>query len=226
MKKLKNLLSMKIDKKKLAKSLKEPKINFIYKNIKDIKRPKILEFGVRDGISTNLFLSICEMNNGNLISVDVDDCSRLFDNKRWKFFQTRDDNFNFIKKRIKKLDVINIDSYHEPNHIKKLIYYYFKYLKINGIIFIDDISWLPYVKNSYRPNSFNEITNKRTFNKLLEIYFSNIKNIDLEISFANSGTVMITKKKNKKLQEPDKIISSENNLKNIMKKIYMRKPKK
>ena len=41
---------MKIDKKKLAKSLKEPKINFIYKNIKGIKRPKILEFGVRDGI--------------------------------------------------------------------------------------------------------------------------------------------------------------------------------
>ena len=217
---------MKIDKKKLAKSLKEPKINFIYKNIKGIKRPKILEFGVRDGISTNLFLSICEKNNGNLISVDVDDCSRLFDNKRWKFFKTRDDNFNFIKNKIKKLDVINIDSYHEPNHIKKLIYYYYKYLKINGIIFIDDVSWLPYVKNSYRPNSFNEITNKRTFNKLLEIYFSNIKNIDLEISFANSGTVMITKKKNKILQEPDEIINSENNLKNIMKKIYMRKPKK
>ena len=98
------------------------------------------------------------------------------------------------------------------------------FLKKDGIMLIDDISWLPYVKNSYRPNSFNEITNKRTFDKLLEIYFKNIDIIDLDFSFGNSGTAKITKKKEKNLKEPEKLMNSVNDLRNILKKVYMRKP--
>lgn len=217
---------MKINKNKLIKSLKSPKLDYIYKNSIIFKNPEILEFGVRDGVSTSLFLDVCKKNNGRLVSIDLDDCGHLFNNKKWEFYQTRDDNFNFIKKKINKLDIINIDSYHEPNHIKKILYFYYKYLKINGIIFIDDISWLPYLKNSYRANSFNETTNKETFNKLLEIYFNNTDNINLEFSFGNSGTAKITKKNNKSLNQPKQTISSENYLKKIFKKIYIKKPKK
>ena len=169
---------MKINKKKLNHYLKFQKSNFIYKNSIHFKKPQIIEFGVRNGLSTNLFLHISEKNNGHLISIDVDDCSKLFKNKKWEFYQTRDDNFDFIKKKINKLDIINIDSFHEPDHIEKILYFYYKYLKVNGVIFIDDISWLPYSKNSYRENSFNEKTNKETFNRLLEIYFNNLKNIE------------------------------------------------
>ena len=76
--------------------------NFIYKNISCIKNISILEFGVNNGFSTSMFLNICNKNEGYLTSVDVDDYSVLFRNKRWTFLKSRDDNFNYIKKNIKK----------------------------------------------------------------------------------------------------------------------------
>ena len=44
--------------------------NFVYEKIKDIKEPNILEFGVRDGISTKMFIELCESQSGSLYSVD------------------------------------------------------------------------------------------------------------------------------------------------------------
>ena len=210
---------MKFNQSELKKTLKIEKLLFIYNTIKDIKKINILEFGVRSGVSTNMFLNICEKKSGSLLSIDTDDCGNLFKNKRWKFLRSRDDNFLFIKKHIKKkIDVIYIDSLHEPNHVKKILYYYYKFLKKDGYVFIDDICWLPYVKSSYRVNEFNEIINRRTFNKIIEIYFQNLKNINLEFSFNASGTAKLTKKNNKKLNEPKKIYNSEFGLKNIFRK--------
>ena len=212
--------------KLLKKALKYSNYRFIYKNIKNIKNINILEFGVREGLSTSIFLSLCDKNSGRLTSVDIIDYKHLFKNKKWVFLQSRDDNFTYIKKKIKKkFDVIYIDSYHEPEHIKKILYYYYSFLKKNGIMFIDDISWLPYVKNSYRENSWNEITNRKTFLKITEIYLQNLKNFNLEFSFDNSGMAMITKKNNLNLLQPKKIHNSEFGIKNFLRKILRKKPK-
>ena len=63
------------------------------------------------------------------------------------FIQSRDDNFNLIKSKIpNKIDILFIDSLHEANHVIKIIYGYYDLLKLGGMIFIDDISHLPYVK--------------------------------------------------------------------------------
>ena len=80
----------------------DPKLNFIYKAVKNIKNIKILEFGVKAGISTSLFLKLCEENEGYLVSVDIDDYSNLFSNKNWHFIHSRDDNFEKNRKRNKK----------------------------------------------------------------------------------------------------------------------------
>ena len=53
-------------------------------DIKNITKPVILEFGVRQGISTQEFIKICEKNDGHLYSIDIDDCSNIY----WKFFFT------------------------------------------------------------------------------------------------------------------------------------------
>ena len=47
---------MKFGKKKIYKPNKSKKIRFIYDNIKKIKNPNIIEFGVRKGVSTEMFL--------------------------------------------------------------------------------------------------------------------------------------------------------------------------
>ena len=94
---------------------------FLYNKIKDISNIKILEFGVRKGVSTKLFVDLAEKNNGKVTSVDIDNYSSLINSERWKFIQTRDDNYEKIQKELSNdLDVILLDSFHEAEHVSKI----------------------------------------------------------------------------------------------------------
>lgn len=200
------------------------KINYIRRIVEKIKLPKILELGVQRGNSTKMFLELCDKNDGHLISVDIDDCSNVASNKKWEFIHSSDDNFNLINNKLKeKLDIIFIDSYHEPNHIKKVFYNYYKYLKIHGICIIDDISWLPYSKFNICDNDFIERINRLTFQKILNIYNSNTENFILDFHFEGTGLAIIKKLKNE-LNEEKKIINRLYSIKNLLKKIYEPKP--
>jgi len=202
------------------------KINYIKQIAEKIKFPRILELGVQKGNSTKMLLELCDKNDGYLISVDIDDCSHVASNKRWKFIHSSDDNFNLINNKInEKLDLIFIDSYHEPNHIKKIFYNYYKYLKIEGICIIDDISWIPYSKFNICDNDFIERINRLTFEKILNIYNSNTENFTLNFHFVGSGLAIIKKLKDD-LFEEKKIINRLYTIKNLIKKIYSRKPVK
>ena len=71
-----------------------------------------------------------------------------------ELLKSRDDNFELIDKKFpKNFDVVYIDTLHEAYHVKKLIYHFYKKLKKNGYMFIDDISHLPYLKNE-KGNNF------------------------------------------------------------------------
>tara|TARA_Y100000389_G_scaffold201559_1_gene244536 strand:+ start:1036 stop:1665 length:630 start_codon:yes stop_codon:yes gene_type:complete len=202
------------------------KLEFIKNKISKISRPNILELGVQKGNSTKMFLKVCEDNDGFLTSVDIDDCSNVSTSQKWKFIHSSDDNFNHINKYISKdLDIIFIDSLHEPNHVKKIFYNYFDFLKVNGLIFIDDVSWLPFVENDIFDNDFIERINRLTFEKILEIFNSNKESLCLEVNFSGSGLAIFSKKANY-LKEEKKIKNRLFNLKNLLKKIYAPKPKK
>jgi len=190
--------------------------NFIFEQIKDFDKPKILEFGVKEGRSTKLFLDVCNSNNGELISIDIRDYSKLFDNPKWKFIQSRDDNFDFLNNKLpQQIDIIYLDSLHEANHVEKIFNYYYKFLKIGGHFYIDDISWLPYLKNKERNNFYCEINNKETFEKLLSIYNNNIENFDIDFSFISSGICRIVKKEDK-LNKGFPIKTRQNSIKNLL----------
>ena len=187
-------------------------------NINDIS---ILELGVQKGISTNYFLEVCDRNNGKLYSVDIDDCSGVSANQRWKFIHSRDDDFKTIFNLIpKKVDVIYIDSLHEANHVEKLIYNYYEKLKEGGYIFIDDISHLLYLKNKPRSNFYCEINNKETFDRILEIYNSNRNLFDLNFSFKSSGLGIIKKISNLPLKKNEIITTRIFSFKNIVRLIW------
>ena len=195
--------------------------SFLFPYINQIQEPVILELGVQKGRSTKKFLQLCNKNNGKLFSVDLDDCSNVSKDKRWKFFQTRDDNFEFIKSQIpNKIDVLFIDTLHEANHVKKLIYEYYPLLNTNGYIFIDDISHLPYLKNSQRNNFYCEINNQETLKMLLEIYSENSENIDISFSFISSGLAIIKKKTDKNLNQSKKLYFREFSIKNFSRKLW------
>ena len=202
------------------------KLDIIKNKISKIPKPNILELGVQKGNSTKMFLDLCEKNNGFLTSIDIEDCSNISNSQKWKFIQSSDDNFNYINQFIKKnLDIIFIDSLHEPNHVKKVFYNYFQFLKINGLIIIDDVSWLPFVESGINDNDFVERINRLTFEKMLEIFNSNQENLTLEINFSGSGLAIFSKLKNI-LKEEIKIKNRLFSIKNLIKKLYAPKPKK
>ena len=196
--------------------------NFFENNLKDISNPKILEFGVKEGRSTKILLDYCKKNNGELFSVDIEDYSNLFSDKNWHFIKSRDDDFDYLEDKIPdKFDLIYLDSLHEANHVEKIFYHYFNYLKIYGIFFIDDISWLPYLKNSKRDNFYCEINNKETFERLLEIYNSNQDKFDIFFTFISSGMCKIVKKQDY-LNKYKKFFLREFSTKNFIRKILKR----
>ena len=188
--------------------------------LKSVKEPVILEFGVRYGQSTKLFLEVCEKNNGFLYSVDIDDTSKKFNSKKWKFIHSRDDNFKLVESYIpKKIDLIYIDSFHDAEHVAKIFFYYYPFLKDNGCLIIDDVSWLPYSKKNERDNFNSEINNHETFHKILDIYNNNTKNFSLNFNFKSSGMAKIIKKNNEILLISKKVISRKFTFKNLVRKI-------
>jgi len=199
---------------------KEKLFNFVLPKIINIKNPIILELGVREGKSTKMFIDLVEKNNGQLISIDINDYGYLFKSKNWKFIKSRDDNFELILKQIQnKLDVIFIDTTHEASHVINIIENYYLKLKQGGYIFIDDVSWLPYLKNKERNNLYCEINNKETFEVILNLYNNNELNFDLEYSFVSSGFACLKKKNNNKLNSLKKIKTREFSLANFLRKI-------
>jgi predicted O-methyltransferase YrrM len=194
---------------------------FLFKEIKDLKNINILEFGVRFGVSTKKFIDLVEKNGGHVYSVDLEDCSHISKSSQWSFIKSRDDNFKYIEKKIpKKFDIIYYDSFHDALHMKKILYYYYNRLKVNGLYIIDDVSHLPYLKDKKR-NSFNcEINNRETFYKILEIFNSNINNLKLYFSFHDSGLAKIKKITNQSLKPEKKINTRVITFKNIIRKIY------
>jgi predicted O-methyltransferase YrrM len=182
--------------------------------------PVILEFGVRHGISTEFFLNICEKKNGFLYSVDMDDNSKKFDSNKWKFIHGRDDNFKLVESFIpKKIDLIYIDSFHDAEHVAKIFFHYYPFLKDNGCMIIDDVSWLPYSKKNERDNFNSEINNHETFHKILDIYNNNTKNFDLTFNFKSSGMAKIIKKNDNNLLISKKVIIRKFTIKNFIRKI-------
>ena len=204
----------------------ENKIEYIIKKIQHIDKIKILELGVSKGISTKKFINLCELNDGFINSVDIDDCSEVTKSKKWKFIHSSDDNFYLIDQIIpRELDFIYIDSYHEPNHVEKIFYHYYDFLRLGGICVIDDTSWVPYSKNEYRDNSYNECTNRRVFQRILEIHNQNKGSFSLEFLFEGSGLAIIKKKENF-LNKSKKIHSREHGFKNLIRKFLSIFPKK
>ena len=195
--------------------------NFLFPIIKGINNPIILELGVQKGRSTKKFLDICKKNNGKLFSIDIDDCSNIINDKSWNFYQTRDDNFEYIKSKIpEKIDILFIDTLHEANHVKRLINEYYPIIKKNGFIFIDDISHLPYLKNKDRDNFYCEINNKETFDLLISIYSENTENFDLSFTFVSSGLAIIKKKTDSELFDYTKLNERGLTTKNILRRLW------
>ena len=210
-------LIKKYEKTSTHKKLKKIIEDFFIKN--NLKKIKILEFGVDKGISTSLFLKFCNKTKSKLFSIDTINYSKIIKNDSWKFLQCRDDDFKKVNKFVNwPVDIIFLDTEHTAKHVKKIFYMYINYLRVGGLFIIDDISWLPYYKTAWRNNEWIENNNRETFKNLIEIYNSNQDSLKISFYFEDSGLAVITKI-SKKIKSSKKIPSREFSLKNILRKL-------
>tara|TARA_Y100000816_G_C26102574_1_gene584786 strand:+ start:1484 stop:2137 length:654 start_codon:yes stop_codon:yes gene_type:complete len=210
-------LIKKYEKVSTHKKIKKLIADFFVKN--NLKKIKILEFGVDKGISTSLFLKFCNKTKSKLFSIDITDYSKIIKNYDWKFLQCRDDDFKKVNKFVNwPVDIIFLDTEHTAKHVKKIFYMYIDYLRVGGLFIIDDISWIPYHKKAWRNNEWIENNNRETFKKLIEIYNSNQDSLEISFYFEDSGLAVI-KKISKKIKFSKKIPSREFSLKNILRKL-------
>ena len=200
--------------------VKKKFFEFFYYELTKIKKPKIVEFGVRHGVSTSLFLDLCEQNDGALYSIDINDYAYKFNSKRWHFFNSTDDNFKFLKKNLpNEIDIIFLDTIHKADHVLKILKNYFDILKVDGYFIIDDTSWIPYIKNNDHDHFYKEVNNKETFDSLIQLYSLNDKTIDIRFNFTDTGSAIIKKIKNENLVFNKKNLLRQNSIKNYLRVI-------
>lgn len=159
------------------------------------KNPNILELGVERGASTTAFCTVSEEINGTVYSVDIDNCSDVVVSKNWNFLQSNDLDYQSILKKFNKLevegiDLIYIDSYHENHHVLKLLNIWFKFLKKNGAIFIDDVDSLPFRK---RKDIWTSIIYDLTNEAVKNFYYNNEKKIFYTKYFGENGLAKFEK---------------------------------
>mgnify|MGYP001165345805 FL=1 len=159
------------------------------------EKPVILEFGVERGLSTNIFIWLAEQVGGKVYSIDIDDCSKVATSEHWQFLQSDDLKIEYILSKfpeIKELgvDLIYIDSYHENFHVQKLIMLWFKYLKKEGAIFIDDIDSEPFRRNK---DVWNSIVYDLTDEAIKDFYYSNKENVFYTKYFGENGLAKLLK---------------------------------
>lgn len=203
--------------------LKYKFFEFFYTELLQYKNPTILEFGVRHGVSTSMFLDICKQNEGKLYSIDINDYSKKFSDLNWKFILADDKDQKKIENEIpNKFDIIFLDTIHKADHVSEIFYRYYDKLKIGGLFIIDDISWLLYTKGAEHDHFFKEVNNKETFNRLLEIYKNNKTNFNITFNFCYTGAAKVLKISDDKLNEPVKLNSREFSIKNLARKLYIK----
>ena len=145
----------------------------IFEHIAKLDSPIILEFGANTGASSSIFTYLAEQNKGKVFSIDIENCNDVVESKNWFFLQTNDLDTRKILDNFKELhdgiDLIYIDSYHDADHVEKLTYAWYPFLKKDGTIIYMILQNFIYRVNQV-PHTINvgEINNR-----VDQIYYSN-----------------------------------------------------
>lgn len=190
----------------IKNNLKNNKLNHLtvmHDLIVNSKLKTVVECGVDRGTSTCAFLEAIKQTNGKLYSFDIKDCSKLFEEENWEFCQINDVNIKKILQNFPDLyksgiDLLYIDSYHEPNHVRRLLYEYFPLININGYILVDDTSAYPYRKLKDLINALNSDLCKE---EVEEFYFSNFDILDYQYDGGENGLCILKKRMHGKLNK-------------------------
>ncbi len=109
-----------------------------------INAKRIVEIGVCDGFSTRNFVEVCKKTDGELISIDIENCSRVTDWDKWLFIQADSTRVQLFK----TIDVLFIDSSHEYKETVTELRNFAPLVRKGGLVLMHDTETIPVPKNN------------------------------------------------------------------------------
>jgi SAM-dependent methyltransferase len=104
--------------------------------LRDHAAGRILEIGTRDGASTSAFLLGLEAHGGHLTSIDIDDCSGLWQHPQWTFIKASSLAMRFPDD---SFDIALIDGNHSREAVIGDLYNCWHWVRPGGLILVHDI---------------------------------------------------------------------------------------
>jgi predicted O-methyltransferase YrrM len=103
-----------------------------------IAQGNVLEIGVRYGVSTAAFILGVEANGGHLYSIDIKDCSNLYNHPQWTFLQGNSHDMDLSA--VPFLDILFIDGDHSYSGTLADLIRFTPYVKRGGLIMCHDVA--------------------------------------------------------------------------------------
>lgn len=194
----------------------------MYRIAKELTSPIILELGTGKGCSTTIFLQACEESSGQLVSVDMRDCSDISNSSRWKFVQSDSTEIDLIFSKAPHLkngiDVLYIDSRHSKSHVEKELTGWYPFMNKGAHIFFDDVDSNPYRKGQRKDNFYAEIGFDGIREYVKAFFYSNEDDLYLDIMYGTTGLAHLYKLSTKGTmpQEARPIIHRRKNIVNML----------
>ncbi|MCC5974540.1 MAG: class I SAM-dependent methyltransferase [Rubellimicrobium sp.] len=164
-----------------------------------ISRPGgvFLELGTDRGQATNVILEACREVGGELVSVDLRDCSSAASDDEWKFIKCSSTNKEMILAGAPNLsqgiDMVYVDSAHVADHVRQEINVWMPLLKVGGRMYFDDIDAGPYMRGARKDSVFSEIANRSILNVVQSYFRKNIDHLSLTVMYGSTGLAWIDK---------------------------------
>lgn len=144
-------------------------LSTIYYHALEVMPQLIVELGTRGGESTRVLLAVAERSNGQVLSVDVEDCRGLAAGlgRRWNFVQ--DDDISFGRARFAswcterslapQIDVLFVDTSHLYEHTTAELLTWMPLVAPHGVAIFHDTNMRPdlfvHMDGSVSPGSWD-----------------------------------------------------------------------
>jgi predicted O-methyltransferase YrrM len=105
--------------------------------LRSVAKGNVLEIGTDVGNSTTALLLGVKENGGHLTSVDIKDCSHLFNDPQWTFLCSDSTKFPFFDNP--PFDVVFIDGDHSFEGASSDLKLAISYVNLGGLILMHDV---------------------------------------------------------------------------------------
>lgn len=169
----------------------------MYRTAVDLESPVILELGTNKGQATTVFLKACEQTDGQLVSVDIKDCSEVSNDDKWTFIQSDSRDIEYIFRHAPQLkngiDLIYIDSLHVKEQVESELMTWYPYMKKGWHIYFDDVDANPCRKGN-RKDDFGKEKAWNEIHEFIKSFFhTNEEQLYLNIMYGTTGLAHLYK---------------------------------